>query len=338
MVLTNKHEEVIMPRFIRAAGLIFSATLLFATIVLAAEEITITTYYPSPYGSYNSLQVDKLGVGDNNGDGSLSAADVPTTSGDVWIKGNVGIGITIPITNLDVNGGVQARSGVYFGSDSTVGINKDASSSLSIRTGNADGQVVVTSGGKVGIGTTSPDPAARLEVNGQVKITGGTPGNSKVLTSDANGLASWQAAGGGVALQPKCPMYSIDWNGPAATVCTPPGCPAGYTNAGTGCARTYGQSQLNGGAGGFGIFSGGGYCERYCLPSHVLYQPKCSMYFLGWTGPWSSYTACSPPSCAAGYTDAGTGCVMTYGQSELNKNAGGFGIFSGGGYCERYCR
>lgn len=43
--------------------------------------------------------------------------------------------------------------------------------------------------GYVGIGTTNPE--AKLEVNGQVKITGGTPGVNKVLTSDAVGLASW---------------------------------------------------------------------------------------------------------------------------------------------------
>ena len=46
-------------------------------------------------------------------------------------------------------------------------------------------------GGNVGIGTSSPD--AKLEVAGQVKITGGSPGTGKVLSSDAGGLASWQA-------------------------------------------------------------------------------------------------------------------------------------------------
>lgn len=44
-------------------------------------------------------------------------------------------------------------------------------------------------GGNVGIGTASP--GAKLEVAGQVKITGGTPGAGKVLTSDADGLAVW---------------------------------------------------------------------------------------------------------------------------------------------------
>lgn len=60
---------------------------------------------------------------------------------------------------------------------------------------------------KVGIGTTTP--TERLDVAGNikadtikssiVKITGGTPGTGKILTSDATGNASWQTAtaGGG---------------------------------------------------------------------------------------------------------------------------------------------
>lgn len=45
--------------------------------------------------------------------------------------------------------------------------------------------------GAIGIGTSAP--TAQLEVAGQVKITGGSPGAGKVLTSDANGLAAWTA-------------------------------------------------------------------------------------------------------------------------------------------------
>ena len=44
--------------------------------------------------------------------------------------------------------------------------------------------------GNVGIGTDNP--GAKLEVSGQVKITGGTPEAGKVLTSDDTGLATWQ--------------------------------------------------------------------------------------------------------------------------------------------------
>ncbi len=52
-----------------------------------------------------------------------------------------------------------------------------------------------TFAGNVGIGTTSP--GAKLEVNGQIKIQGGSPGAGKILTSDASGLASWQTAASG---------------------------------------------------------------------------------------------------------------------------------------------
>lgn len=44
--------------------------------------------------------------------------------------------------------------------------------------------------GNTGIGITSPD--SRLHVEGQVKITGGNPADGRVLTSDANGLATWE--------------------------------------------------------------------------------------------------------------------------------------------------
>lgn len=49
--------------------------------------------------------------------------------------------------------------------------------------------------GNVGIGTTSP--GAKLEVNGPIKITDGSQGAGKVLTSDASGLASWQSPAAG---------------------------------------------------------------------------------------------------------------------------------------------
>jgi hypothetical protein len=50
--------------------------------------------------------------------------------------------------------------------------------------------MVIQNTGNVGIGTTGP--GAKLEVAGQVKITGGNPGANKVLTSDATGLATWE--------------------------------------------------------------------------------------------------------------------------------------------------
>jgi len=57
--------------------------------VNAEESITITTYYPSPYGSYNELQANKLAVGDTNGDMQLSAADQPPANGQLYTARSV---------------------------------------------------------------------------------------------------------------------------------------------------------------------------------------------------------------------------------------------------------
>jgi len=54
-------------------------------------------------------------------------------------------------------------------------------------------RIRIASTGNVGIGTTAP--GAKLEVAGQVKITGGTPAAGQVLTSDASGLATWEPPG-----------------------------------------------------------------------------------------------------------------------------------------------
>ncbi|MCX6306891.1 MAG: hypothetical protein NT040_18145 [Bacteroidetes bacterium] len=66
-----------------------------------------------------------------------------------------------------------------------IGFNAKVSQSNSLVLGSTDSYAV-----NVGIGTRTP--SAKLDVIGAVKITDGSQGLNKVLTSDANGLASWQ--------------------------------------------------------------------------------------------------------------------------------------------------
>jgi hypothetical protein len=55
--------------------------------------------------------------------------------------------------------------------------------------------LTVLKNGNVAIGNVSP--TSRLDVDGQLRLRGGAPGAGKVLTSDANGLATWQTPVGG---------------------------------------------------------------------------------------------------------------------------------------------
>lgn len=147
--------------------LFLAAFLLFARCAFAEDTVTITTYYPSPYGVYNRLQAYSFGVGDNNSNDTLDSGDVPTDKGNVWIKGGVGIG-TMDVTE-------------------------------------------------------------KLVVQGRVKIVDGYQEADKVLTSDAYGVGTWKAAGGGVKPGTLC-GFRAGGRGPFCEGQDPQnGCPDGYT-------------------------------------------------------------------------------------------------------------
>jgi hypothetical protein len=56
-------------------------------------------------------------------------------------------------------------------------------------------RLTIDASGNVGIGTTSP--SAKLHLDGTFRLVDGNQSNGKVLTSDANGVATWQTASGG---------------------------------------------------------------------------------------------------------------------------------------------
>ena len=86
-------------------------------------------------------------------------------------------------TALGSNAKANAQNATAIGYQST------ASTAYAIVLGN-NTAASSWNGSKIGIGTS--DPTAKLHVNGSLRIVDGTQGDNKVLTSDAQGNASWK--------------------------------------------------------------------------------------------------------------------------------------------------
>ena len=114
------------------------------------------------------------------------------TASDVFVvkgSGNVGIGTTSPIYKADIYGDARVQGqGIFTGTMTVLGAN--GLYGMTVSSNVALAGVLYTGFGNVGIGTAAP--GSKLEVNGQIKITGGSPGSGKVLVSDSSGLATWQ--------------------------------------------------------------------------------------------------------------------------------------------------
>ena len=79
----------------------------FFTLSFSADEsVTITTYYPSPFGSYKELRSTKIAVGDSYVTPDFcwegGCANPINADADLVVEGNVGIGTTNPRGILDL--------------------------------------------------------------------------------------------------------------------------------------------------------------------------------------------------------------------------------------------
>ncbi|WP_409480252.1 tail fiber domain-containing protein [Pseudobdellovibrio sp. HCB154] len=147
--------------------------------------------------------------------------------------GNVGVGVEAPVAKLQVNGEFSAGStqtlqgnasnkrfligdsnsylnsgggsnkAYIFGDGNTINTGGGGSNNIfvvgqgisttssRIAMGIGSEQFTVLPSGNVGVGATNP--GAKLEVGGQIKITGGSPAAGRFLASDASGLGTWTA-------------------------------------------------------------------------------------------------------------------------------------------------
>lgn len=165
-----------------------------------------TDYSPNSTGGWNAG--DRLFV-IGNGTSSVDRSDAIT----VLKNGDVGIGTSSPDSRLEISGSGVQRLRIHSSSSTPGEVSIDflraGSTNYDWRIRNTNGDLrfswsnndlatvndLITlrhTLGRVGIGTISP--LAQLHTTGTVRFAGaGTPGSGKVLTSDAQGNATWQA-------------------------------------------------------------------------------------------------------------------------------------------------
>ncbi|MBL0139394.1 MAG: hypothetical protein IPP86_12845 [Bacteroidetes bacterium] len=148
-------------------------------------------------------------------------------------SGLVGIGTAAPTHNLQVHNSTTATSSIQLtnnftdsttldgglimmDNDELIIVNQEPSK-IKLRNGGVD-RLTVSPFGFVGIGTTTPlaklDVNGNTNINGTLKITDGTEGAGKVLTSDASGNGSWQTtAAEQVVFKAQLQFNSVTFNG-----------------------------------------------------------------------------------------------------------------------------
>ncbi|MDD5568195.1 MAG: hypothetical protein PHY88_03215 [Candidatus Omnitrophica bacterium] len=189
---------------------LFILNIFFAFPLFAEDTLTITTYYPSPYGVYRELRAKRIAIGDDYIDGaSYTWQDTESGSGevdytaDLVVEGNVGIGTVNPGAKLDVTGASGAANNILMHTDtgynniefirggtSQSQIYVDSSGNMNLRpysSGTWPYSLVVAQGGNVGIGTGSP--GVSLDVAGGLRA-----GSKDAVTSCGLGQINGEGA------------------------------------------------------------------------------------------------------------------------------------------------
>ncbi len=150
--------------------------LAFASCTAYAETVTISTYYPSPYGSYQTLETNTL-----QGAGGTGNIKISPNAGNVGIRNGAGApGSLLDIGNstlgsaatINVNAASTQQTGLNFqsgGANSWALYRPGGTTDLRFRDSAAD-VVTMAAGGNVGIGVAPG--AFKLNVEGTTKLNG----------------------------------------------------------------------------------------------------------------------------------------------------------------------
>ncbi len=169
---------------IRSNGAYNSAGIWYDKIYTAGLGSFVGTLNDSSFGIYGAgdwkfvfdYTNNRLGINQSNPKAPLSFSNATGNKMDIYYSADnsrYGIGLQASLMQF-YTGGTGDDIAFGYGSSNVFTEN-----------------MRIKGNGNVGIGNNNPD--AKLLVNGSLKITDGTEGNGKVLTSDANGKASWQS-------------------------------------------------------------------------------------------------------------------------------------------------
>ncbi|WP_343659775.1 hypothetical protein [Chryseobacterium sp.] len=162
------------------------------------------------------------------------SVDGSTFSVDAFTN-RVGIGTTTPRNMLDLGTGNGKKLALWNSTagDDFYGLG-NAANVLQLFAGApeaGDPLMTLNKNGRVGIGTTAPTNVldVRSATSGALKIVDGTQGANKILTSDANGVATWQRAASNVAVGTLGGGYDVpfsqfsDYRYTGSSIALPPG-------------------------------------------------------------------------------------------------------------------
>ncbi|MBI2075607.1 MAG: hypothetical protein HYT82_02985, partial [Candidatus Harrisonbacteria bacterium] len=149
---------------------------------------TVTaTAFSGPLTGALSASYTSAGVfGSNSTKGNYEFQQTTTTASVLFVDANnsrVGIGTASPNYLTQINGvlqltdagsGTDAADGslLYTSTNDLIIRNLEATGNISLRTAGNNIRATITSGGNVGIGTTSPVSGAKLDVNGAIAQSG----------------------------------------------------------------------------------------------------------------------------------------------------------------------